>query len=221
MAGVDTGRYTMKIDMAVETLRQAIIDGDLPPGSRLRQEELADRFGISSTPVREALRRLQAEGLVITEPHKGSRVASSDPVMAREVYTIRTLLEGLAARQAVEKMTPAALRQIEGIQKRLRQAVHVGNSRTSRKLNHEFHVAIYQHAGAVLFGLIQGLMARSPYISLWVNSARAVLSVEEHEGILEALRARDPERAEQTVRAHLTSVMDYITEDTHAAVVAR
>ncbi len=212
VAGVDTGRYTMKIDLAVDTLRQAIIEGDLPPGSRLRQEDLAQRFGISSTPIREALRRLQAEGLVITEPHKGSRVATSDPVLSREIYTIRILLEGLATRQAAAKMTPAILRQLEATQRHMRQAVPTGNTRAMRKANQDFHLAIYEHAGPVLNGLVQGLMARSPYISLWINPDRAVRSVQEHECILEALRAKDPDRAEQAMREHLTGVLEYMTE---------
>ena len=202
-----TGYYTTKIDLAIETLRQAIIDGDLKPGSRLRQEELANRFGISPTPIREALRRLQAEGLVVTEPHKGTRVAPFDVNLTREIYMIRGVLEGLAARLAAQHVTPEIIRRMEQEQQKLSEALEQGDSQAMRRSNYEFHTILYAAADSpVLMGLIESLMARSPYDSLWVKPERAAESLLQHERILQAIRNGDSDQAQLETQYHIQSI---------------
>src|SRR3954464_7514575 len=95
--------------LAVELIREAILDGELAAGERLKEDELARRLDVSRTPVREALRRLEAEGLVVVEPQRGATVRSYAPEELDDMYRLRAVLEGYAARRAAERISEADL----------------------------------------------------------------------------------------------------------------
>ena len=99
--------YKSKKDLVVDVIREAILSGELEPGARLLQEDLAERLQVSSTPVREALRQLESEGILQSSPNRGVRVTEVDFGAVREIYQIRAELEALATRCAAPRLTPA------------------------------------------------------------------------------------------------------------------
>ena len=107
-----TARVANSSAVAADLIRQAILDGELPAGSRLKEDELAARLDVSRTPVREALRRLEAEGLVVHEAKRGAAVRAYSASELDDMYRLRAMLEGYAARRAAERMTPELAEQL-------------------------------------------------------------------------------------------------------------
>jgi DNA-binding GntR family transcriptional regulator len=187
-----------------ERLREMIRSGELPPGTHLRQDEFAARFGVSTTPVREAFVALAREGLVQRHAHRGVVVFVPSLEELTEVYEIRAVLEPLATEIATKQLSDDDLAALERIVADMR------NARPDRyvALNGEFHARIYAAANrARLRDIIDGL--REPaanYISmnidLYDRGYRAEAQAE-HEAILEALRSRAPRRAARAMREHL------------------
>ncbi len=146
-----------KADDIAGLIEEAIVSGELAPGSVLRQEQLSERFGVSRTPVREALRRLAALGLVSFEPNKGVRVRTLTQEDLREAFLVRAALEGLITEEAARKMTPEALAELEDAEKRFGRLTkevrshEPGGSRRSLMAdwmgaNHAFHDVLYRTA---------------------------------------------------------------------------
>ncbi|MGB9881137.1 MAG: GntR family transcriptional regulator, partial [Anaerolineae bacterium] len=198
-------RYVTKVDMVHSILRENIIVGNLKPGSRLLQKEIANELGVSEIPVREALRRLQAEGLVTIIPHCGAEVTRPDPNEYREVLTIRAVLEGFAARMAIPHLTPADIEKLHRIVEEMRLAIESKDYETYSKLNKEFHSTMYAACKTrklqefiteiwERWGRSQGVFQLSP--------DRAKPSLEEHEAILKAIEAKDGDAVELLVREH-------------------
>ncbi|MGD9100781.1 MAG: GntR family transcriptional regulator, partial [Anaerolineae bacterium] len=124
----------------VETLRDEIIRGDFVPGQYLRLEEIATRFDVSTMPVREALRDLEAEGLVTIFPHRGATVTQLSADELQDIYDIRVALEEMATRLAVPLVTEATLTELTTLVERMEN--HVGDVATLVKLNHQFHLTL-------------------------------------------------------------------------------
>lgn len=196
-------------------IRAAIASGEIRPGERLLQVELAKKMGISSTPIREALRRLEAQGILMHEPNKGVRVAETKPEDALEIYLIRGALEGLATELAVRHMTDEELTKIRSLCRAIDEATNTGKLRRLQRLNHSLHFAIYDAARMPrLRQMIEILWTLYPWDTLYVIPGRAQLSYQEHQALLKALEARDTEAAGAAMREHINagcrSVMDYI-----------
>jgi DNA-binding GntR family transcriptional regulator len=201
--------YRTKQDIIIEALRDAILSGRLSPGKRLRQEALAKTFNASPTPIREAFRALQAEGLLTYIPHKGMTVAGISEGDIKEIYLLRKYLEGLAARLAVEHLGERDLAELEALQKKMEAALGARDFRRLARVNHTFHTIIHHASRARrLHEVISRLWLLSPFDMLWVVRGRAEQSVQEHWAILEALRSRDPDRAERALRLHVGSAAD-------------
>lgn len=190
-----------------DRLRQLIYDGELPPGSYVDERALAARFGISRTPLREALKVLHAEGLVLLTPRRGTRVAGElTPQDLDEIFPLMALLEGLCAYEAVKKATPAAVRRLEALHERLERHAAAGDVARYYEQNYEFHEAIQE-------------LAANPYLSRAVSELRRFLrllrgrqlrvpgrlasSLAEHRRLMRALRRRDADEAQRVMRAHL------------------
>lgn len=198
-----------KTEHATEVLRRRIRAGEFEPGQPLRIEVLTRELGMSSTPVREALRLLQADRLVEYHPHKGTVVAGKDTGEPQldEVYRLRMLLEPFATELAVERMTDAELAQLEQIHQTLMKAFR--SPRTSRRRvgdqNVKWHWAIYAAAGMpMLSELIQRLWDAFPWRTLWAVPDSATSSTEEHEAIMAAIRDRDGASAAALMREHIS-----------------
>ncbi len=198
--------HRTKQDIIFEALREAILSGRLSHGKRLRQEEIARTFNASPSPVREAFRALMSEGLLTYIPHKGMTVAGISEADIREIYLVRQYLEGLAARLAVEHLGDRGVRRLEALQKRMEEAVSCKDYRKLGRLNHTFHTILHDASRARhLHEMISRLWLLSPFDMLWVVEGRAEQSVKEHWKIIEAVRARDPDGAEQALRNHVAS----------------
>ncbi|MGH3628457.1 MAG: GntR family transcriptional regulator, partial [Sciscionella sp.] len=138
--------YTSKTELVTSMLRELIVTGELEGGTPLRQRDLAARLNVSPTPVREALRRLESEGLVHTDLHRGSTVADSALDATEENYLIRAALESLAAELASRRITGAQLVDIEAVNAEIMALDDHDPAYGS--LNRNFHFAIYQAAGS-------------------------------------------------------------------------
>ncbi len=219
--------YVTKLDLAEQVLIEAIASGKIGPGEQLRQVELADRLGISATPVREALRRLEAQGLVVRQPHRGVRVVEVEPEGMAELYIIRASLEGLAVEHAVAQLGPKEVKQLESIHERLTAARGNGEAKSLRKLNFDFHTGLYRHSAMPrLNRIIDSLWPLFPWDSMWAIPGRAESSEREHEQILAAVRAGDSASAGQAMRQHIESgaqaLVDFrLSGAEHAAPPAR
>src|SRR5258707_15660210 len=134
-----TARKTKK-DRMVELLREAVLAGELAPGERLLQEELADRFDVSPTPVREAIQQLVAEGVLSHSPYRRVQVAEVDLEDMQEIYLIRAVLEGLATRLAVPNLKISDLQRLHSVQDEIQRTISRGEIAPIRKLNYDFHM---------------------------------------------------------------------------------
>jgi DNA-binding GntR family transcriptional regulator len=191
------------LDIVTSTLREQILDHTLRPGERLRQEDLAARLGVSRMPVRDALKRLEAEGLVTSTP-RGAVVAEMSPAIIWEDYVIRSILEGAATRLGVERIDEATIAALEQVVNEMKRAQRTGNHDEELLLADRFHERLYAASGMTrLCGMIHTLRASCErYRRLFlVVPGRSALAIERRVELLAACRERDAARAEQIIRA--------------------
>jgi DNA-binding GntR family transcriptional regulator len=193
----------------VETLRDEIIRGDFVPGQYLRLEEIASRFDVSTMPVREALRDLEAEGLVTIFPHRGAIVTELSADELQDIYDIRVTLEEMATRLAVPLMTEDTLAELTSLVEQMEN--HVGDVATLVKLNHQFHLTLYAASGRRhLCELNRMLRYRvQHYLHLFTveaESGQLPRTQEEHRAILAACKRGDAEQATAIIHDHVAQV---------------
>ena len=189
----------------VERLQRDMASGVLRPGEPLRQVQIAQRYGVSVTPVREALRILEAAGAVTYSAHRGATVRDLDPGAVADLYRLRAAVEGLATQMAVERMTPQRLDAIEAAQDAMRQA-QAGDSAPGQlsRLNKALHFAIYDGGPALMREHITALWSRFPVsATIWGSDATARALAGDHEAILAAIRAGDTEAADTAMAGHI------------------
>ncbi len=201
-------RHRTKAETIFETLQAAILSGELRPGERLKQQELAARLGVSSTPVREAFQKLEARGLVIHVPHAGVRVAMVRPDDIVDVYRIRAVLEGLAARMALENNSNAELEALVGrlttLQRRLEAKWRLGRIEGWMRINDQFHDEVVGAAKCPrLSRLISELRLTVPRDRFGLVPDQLSRTIPEHRRIIDAIQAGDAAGAEAAVRAHV------------------
>ncbi len=193
----------------VETLRDEIVRGDLVPGQYLRLEEIAGRFDVSTMPVREALRDLEAEGLVTSFPHRGATVTELSADELQDIYDIRVALEAMATRLAVPRVTEETLAELTSLIDQMEE--NQGHVATLTKLNHQFHITLYAASGrSHLCELNRMLRCRTQhYLHLYtveVESDNFLQTQGEHRAILEACKRGDAEQAAIIMHAHVAQV---------------
>jgi DNA-binding GntR family transcriptional regulator len=197
--------------LVAERLREEIVAGDLPAGSRLRQVEIARRFGVSTTPVREALAALQREGLVRLHPQRGAVVFVPTVSDLREHYEIRAALEALAAARAAERFDPDWATSLELLLDEMRDAPPATRY---LELNQRFHTGVYERSARPR--LVEMIAALRDASSAYLNIYRAAADFPvdrldaEHREILAACIARDPERAAAAARIHLEHTVEHV-----------
>ncbi|NKQ51771.1 GntR family transcriptional regulator [Amycolatopsis sp. K13G38] len=194
-----------RTDYVVSRLKQDVADGTLRPGQALRQVQIAQRYGVSVTPVREALRILEADGTITYSPHRGATVKDVDPETATDLYRLRAAVEGLATEIAVERMTPERLEAIEAAHQALRTAqADDAPAAELSKLNKALHYTIYQGGAPMLLDHISTLWSRFPTsVTIWDTAPNVSALDDDHAGILDAIRAGDAERAGALMSAHV------------------
>ena len=205
--------HKTKKDLIVDILREAIMSGELEPGERLLQEELAQRFNVSPTPIREAIRQLVAEGILDHSPHKGVQVTEVKLEDVREIYLIRGALEALAAHLAVPRLSQADIQRLHVLQDQIEAQIELGELTALRKLNFEFHMLIYEATGLTqLNQIIRNLWTKFPWDTLHVLPDRASMSAQEHRLIIQAIEAGNAKLAGQRVQEHIDAASATLTE---------
>ncbi len=200
----DRSTDSTKLERGARILRQAILRGELQPGQQLKQQELAAQLGMSSTPIREVLRILEAEGLIERIPYQGAYVSEVSPQEAEEITPIRALLEGFAVQLGVPRLTEQDIETLEALTKGMEEALSRMDFVQVRRLNYDFHTTIYQASGSpTLVNIIERLWPRFATNLLWMIPGRAQRSINQHHLLLEAIRAGDEIRAASLgFRAH-------------------
>lgn len=196
-------RPTTTAAWILENLRAAILQGSIPAHSLVRQDEIAATYGVSRMPVREAIRSLEAEGLVIARPNRGSFVAPLDPDDAAEIFDIRASLEALALRRSIPAMDDAKKKAAADALAALEQAQAKPDA--SSDLHRDFHLSLYAGAGSRLLRLIgQHIDAAERYLRL---EATLVGTMDEdryeHRALLEATIAGDVRGATRLIERHV------------------
>jgi DNA-binding GntR family transcriptional regulator len=193
-------------EMVATELRRAIISGRIGPGVHLQEPLLAQKFGVSRVPVREALARLEHEGLVRNEPRRGVFVVGFNASDVREVYDIRQFIEGYAGRLAAQLATPNDVARLRQLIEEMVGAIDAGNVEREAQADVAFHREIVQMAAhRRLFAAWEPLMGIVSTI-LGITSARhpnLKSTVTSHQAIVDALAAHDPEATEAALRRHL------------------
>lgn len=192
--------YVSKTDLVAALIRELIITGELAAGEQLRQRDLAQRFGVSQTPVREAMRRLESEGLVVGDTHRGFTVVESDDGPVEENFQIRAALESLGASLAARKIDEQGLATLQVLNDQMR-AIPDGDPRYAA-LNREFHFTVYSCAGSPLLLTLMRLLWASLHGGPRVRRSHAE-SARQHDAILDALRARDAAAASARTYQHI------------------
>jgi DNA-binding GntR family transcriptional regulator len=192
--------YVSKTDMVAALIRELIITGELGAGEQLRQRDLAQRFQVSQTPVREAMRRLESEGLVRGDTHRGFTVVEPDEGRTEENFQIRAALESLGASLAARKIDPAGIERLQNMNAAM-QALADDDPRYAG-LNREFHFTLYEYAHSPLLLSLMRLLWASLHGGPRVLRTHAE-SVRQHEEILDALRVGDAVGAADRTYRHI------------------
>jgi DNA-binding GntR family transcriptional regulator len=190
-------------------LREAIVRGELAPNQRLVEAEMSSAFQMPRAAVRTALVRLEHEGLVERQAHRGARVRLVSEQEAVEILQARAALEGLAARQAALNITPAGAAELRAVLERQRAALAEEDFLRASDVNAELHAKIVELSGHAtaqrLIGALKSQIVRFQFRTILIPG-RASQSLEEHLVVVEALTAGNAEKAERAMRRHLNKV---------------
>lgn len=197
-AALASGRVT-------DALREAILTGRLAPGSRVRQEELAEEFGISRIPVREALRRLESEGLVMLVPNSGAWVSKLDRAECIEIYKIRERVEPLALAESCPNLSEETLDRLEELSRQIERAADTDEF---LQLDRQFHLLSYQgarmpHLQQMIYKFWNTTQQYRRAFTAKAESSSMQAVYYEHFLIVEALRRRDGEQAGRVLEGHI------------------
>ncbi|SEC00803.1 GntR family transcriptional regulator [Paenibacillus sp. GP183] len=198
--------FLLAKDRIAAILREEILSGSLKPGKKLLEKELSEKLGVSRTPLREAIRNLEVEGLIESIPQKGSRVKILTRKDVINVFELRIHLESLATATSVPHLTEIELSQLHDIQTRIREATEQSDWREVDLLNKEFHSMLMSGGdNDRLFAMIDQLHQVGSLIRLSTLSipGRSYKAIEEHDEILKAALAKNAELASNLIQKHL------------------
>ena len=198
--------YRTKEEQVADYLRERIISGVYPRGSRLKQAEIAEQLHLSITPVREALKLLEAEGYVSGDSYRGARVVPFDAGASAEILQLRLLLEAQLVRGALEKVTAQDIGELRVLAGEFERAFDSGDRAGARGINYRFHRRMYDIAGMPqTLHFVQILWARYPFDLINAVQGRGHLAAQEHEEILHAFTMGDASAAMLAMRKHIES----------------
>ncbi len=206
-------------DVVFNTLREAILKGELKPGERLMELQLASKLGVSRTPIREAIRMLEQEGLAVTIPRKGAEVAKMTEKDMEDVLEIREALDELAAKIACNKITEEQLKRLNEIKEEFEDSTRTNEVKRIAEADVSFHDVIYDATGnPKLVNMLNNLREqiyryRVEYLK---DEKNYPILIKEHEDIMKALSARDKEEVVKAMHVHIanqaTAVKEIIRE---------
>jgi DNA-binding GntR family transcriptional regulator len=198
-------------DAVYRVLRRSIINGDLPPGERLRSDALANKIKVSRTPVREALRKLESEGLVTQSGRTGLVVRELTETDLTEVFYVREALEGMAARLAAQNATPSEIAELRELLEDMEAVSGRGDVSVLRDLTGEFHKLVCRasHNNRLLLSLTALLdhVRQDQFSTLYVGG-RPAEAIKEHQTLLMAIETHDAEGAERAAREHRRKTLE-------------
>lgn len=201
--------------MVYNILRENIMSGYLKPGTRLVLKVIAGELGVSEIPVREAIRMLEAQGLVTITPHAGARVSSLLSADVEEMFSIRSVLEGYATKLATPHISPGLMQELESCLLEMEKCIEEKDYAALGLLNRQFHCKIYAASPNMLLSrMISDLWdssERSKAI-FYLSKDRPRQSLQEHREILSAIKAGDGDRAEVLVREQKLRTREVMVE---------
>lgn len=202
--------YFTKKDAVAEWLRTEILSGNFSAGAPLLQHEIAQRLNVSPTPVREAFRELEAEGLIVSRPHRGVVVSERDYEDKKAVYEIRALIETHVMRHVARAISPTALKELTALVKQSEQALRTANLQLTRDANARFHEVLMTHAESHIYvDLAQSLISQSRYY-LPLTRKRMLDVVKSHRAILLAVASHDADAAASLMQRHMSANLRWL-----------
>lgn len=210
--------HRTKEEQVADFLREGIIAGTYPRGSRLKQAELAEQLNLSITPVREALKLLEAEGYVNRDSYRGASVMPFDPSASGEILQLRLLLEAQLVKGAIEKITARDLQELRELETEFERAFANGDRATARGVNYRFHRRLYDIAAMPhTLHFVQILWARYPFDVINAAGGRGGDAACEHHEILDAIAAGNSATAILAMRKHIESGWNVLKTETTPA----
>ena len=210
---VDMDEYLPLRDVVFNTLRKAILKGELKPGERLMEIALAERLGVSRTPVREAMRKLELEGLVVMIPRRGAQVANITEKDLNDVLEVRMALENLSIENACKKMTEEQLAELKKAAKVFEATMEEGNLVKLAEADVAFHEVIYQSSDNCRLNQVLNTLREQIYrysVEYLKEEETRKLLVKEHDEIYEAIRNRDVKTAQEISYQHIENQREAI-----------
>ena len=200
-------------DVVFQTLREAILKGDLRPGERLMELQLAAKLGVSRTPIREAIRMLEQEGLAVTIPRKGAEVARMTEKDMEDVLQIREALDDLAVQVACDKITQEQLERLMATMKNFELAVQAGDLSKIVAYDVEFHDVIYEATDNPKLVILLSNLREQIYryrVEYLKEKENYPMLIVEHEEIVQALKQKNKERVADAMRNHIRNQADVV-----------
>lgn len=205
-------------DQVLAELRRRIVNGDYPPGQRLTEDRLAADFGVSRNPVREALRIVQADGLVTMTPRRGAVVATPDASSVADLFAVRSSLETVAARMAAERATAQDVADLRALLDAAREATERDDLSRVAELNSDLHMRVIATSGNRWLSSISSSLYLHVHWVFRIGAAhRAPHSWQEHIRLVDAIEAGDPDEAEAAARAHVDAAAHAALESVSVA----
>ncbi len=206
--------YSTMSDIVYKWIRDAIVNSYFKPGEWITQEDITERLHVSRTPVRDAFKRLQSENLLIIKPHQGAMIVHLSLEKLLEIYEIRTLLEGAAARHAGENITDKNIKELEKIN--LKMDSCRADAQQFMNCNRNFHHTLYSFSGREY--LINSIFSLwdliEPYrLMYFKHEGKTDEAMQEHTQIIDALKHHEPEKVQQAVIEHLNDVITTLAKD--------
>lgn len=212
---VNMNEYLPLRDVVFNTLRQAILRGELKPGDRLMEIQLANKLGVSRTPIREAIRKLELEGLVLMIPRKGAEVAEITEKSLRDVLEVRRALEELAVQLACEKITKEEIRELERVAKEFQQVVNSSDITEIAEVDVCFHDIIYTATdNQKLIQLLNNLREQMYRYRVEYLKRDGVFPqlIAEHEAIIRHIENNEKEKATEVMCRHIDNQVETVID---------
>lgn len=198
----------VKKNLVYDYLYNAIRSGDIKAGQTLTERDLAEKLGVSRTPIREAIRRLEEHGLVTHEPHKGVKIITLSLEKVKQLYEVRELLEGLAVRNLSKLHTPEIISELNRYIERAEKEATENNVIELSQINSQFHLTLARLSGNLYLETIMNML--QTHIGLMMStslsrSGRPLENIEEHKMIIAAIKSGDGDYAENIAKYHVRS----------------
>jgi len=206
--------YSTISDIVYKWIRDAIVNSYYKPGEWITQEDITERLHVSRTPVRDAFKRLQSEDLLIIKPHQGAMVVFLSLEKVLEIYEIRTLLEGAAAKHACENITNKNIKELEKINQKM--ASCRADAQQFMNCNRNFHHTLYSFSGReyLVNSIFSFWNLIEPYrLMYFKHEGKTDKAIQEHIEVIDALKQHDPEKVRRAVVEHLNDVMTTLAKD--------